>query len=86
MHPTAQTGVGANWNLRLPDLLAAITPDAGATIDPTPYAGNPGDQDRHDIPRIDLNFGVPDWFGTTGTHSSRLGTNDKITWSVEESS
>jgi uracil-DNA glycosylase len=81
-HPTAKTGVGANWNLHLPDMLAAITPDAGATTDATPYAGNPGAQNRADIPRTDLNFGVPDWFGTNGTRSTRDGTNDKITWSA----
>jgi len=82
IHPTAQSGIGANWNLHLPDMLAAITPDAGAMTDPTPYVGNPGTNNRADIPRLDLNFGVPDWFGTTGTHSDRNGTNDKITWSV----
>ena len=81
-HPTAKTGVGTNWNSHLADMLATITPDPGGLQDPTPYVGNPGKNNRADIPRMDLNFGVPDWFGTGGTHSTRGGTNDKITWSV----
>jgi hypothetical protein len=82
IHPTAKSGISANWNQSLPDMLAAITPEAGAPTDPTPIIGNLGAKDRADIPRTDLNFGVPDWFGTTGTHSDRNATNDKITWSV----
>jgi len=81
-HPTAKSGIGASWNAHLAGMLAAITPDPGGVQHPTPYVGNPGKNNRADIPRTDLNFGVPDWFGTGGTHSERGGTNDKITWSV----
>jgi hypothetical protein len=82
IHPTAKTGVGTNWNSHLADMLTAIAPDLGGVQDPTLYTDNPGANDRADIPRTDLNFGMPDWFGTGGTHSTRGGTNDKITWSA----
>lgn len=81
-HPTAPSGVGTNWNSHLPGLLAAVTADPGGVQDPTPYPGDPGANERANIPRHDLNFGVPDWFGTGGTRSTRGGTDDQITWSA----
>lgn len=83
VHPTAQSGITASWNANLPNLLAAITPDAGAAPDPSPYGAKLSSKDRADIPRRDLNFGIPSWHGTGGTHSKRGGTNTEITWSVK---
>ena len=80
-HPTAKGGVGTNWNSHLGDMIAKVTPDPGEMQDPTPYGDNLGKNDRVDIPRIDLNFGVPDWFGTGGTRSQRGGANNRIIWS-----
>lgn len=80
VHPTAQEGVTANWNSQLPAMRAAITPDAGMTSDTTPYGAKFKKTDRADIPRTDLNFGVPVWHGTQVTRSKRNGTNNEITW------
>lgn len=82
VHPTAQAGITASWNLQLVPMLAAITPDPGAPTDATPYKATFGAGDPAPIPRADLNFGIPDWHGTGGTHSTRGGSTTKITWSV----
>lgn len=81
-HPTASDGqVLASWNGQLSAIAAAISPDAGATVDLSdclPYT-DPGAY--ADIPRGDLPFGIPAFHGTGGgTHSQRNG-NTEIVWS-----
>jgi hypothetical protein len=85
VHPTAREGIIANWNQNLAGMLAAINPDPGSAPDPTPYGANFRARDRADIPRSDLPFGIPDWHGTGGTHSTRGGSNTRIAWNVEGS-
>ena len=70
-HPSARSGLQANWNQNLPQLLQAVTPEPGAVQDATPYGANFLPEDHAAIPRIDLPFGVPAWHGTGGTHSKR---------------
>lgn len=83
VHPTAQTGITASWNQNLPNMLNTISPDPGVSPNPTPYGAKLTTQDRADIPRFDLNFSIPDWHGTGGTHSSRGGSRTKITWTSD---
>ena len=80
VHPTARQGITANWNQNLPQMLAAIHPDPGSNPDPALYSADFTVQDQSDIPRFDLPFGIPDWHGTGGTHSTRGGSMTKIVW------
>ena len=86
-HPAADDRfVVDSWNEHLPAMLEAVTPDDGASDDdgapdPTPWSEPLGDGDMVDIPRFDLPFGVPDWHGADGGHSTRDG-NDKIVWNA----
>jgi len=80
VHPAAPpTMVTDDWNTELPILLGKIEPDVGETPDPTPYGPDWSPNDRADIPRRDLPFGVPDWLGTGGTKSKRDGPK-RIVW------
>lgn len=81
-HPSAQSGLTANWNSNLAVLLENITPDDASMVDPSPYSGNWNDANhRMDIPRFDLPYNTPHWHGTSGTNSRR-GPNrmTEITW------
>jgi hypothetical protein len=74
-HPSAQAGLINDCNTKLPVLLANITPDDPAIVDPTPYTGDwNNDTHRMDIPRFDLPYNLPHWHGTAGTNSNR-GSN-----------
>jgi len=81
-HPSARTGLTENWNTNLPLLIAGITPDDPAVVDPTPYSGEWNDNNhRMDIPRYDLPFNLPHWHGTSGTNSERGPDRiTEITW------
>jgi uracil-DNA glycosylase len=85
MHPTAPSGVAANWNSRLAAAQGAIAPDSDGHADPTPFS-TAAAIPATDIPRRDLPFGLPSWHGTGGaTHSQRgSGTSfeSKITWTA----
>ncbi|HKQ53116.1 MAG TPA: uracil-DNA glycosylase family protein, partial [Pyrinomonadaceae bacterium] len=72
-HPTAPSGVAANWNTRYAAAQSAIvTPDSGGAFDPTPYSTT-GPMPTTDVPRRDLPFGLPTWHGTGGvTRSQRV--------------
>jgi len=80
VHPTARQGITENWNQHLPQMLTAIHPDSGTNPDPALYGADLTAQDQADIPRFDLPFGIPDWHGTGGTHSTRGGSKIKIVW------
>lgn len=70
-HPTSPSGVAASWNSKLADALAAVSPDAGGTVDPTPFDTAAPSMPTADIPRFDLPFGTPSWLGTGGRTSSQ---------------
>ncbi len=81
-HPAASDNqVLASWNQHLPAMLAAVTPDAGAAADPTPWAAPLGAADMAPIPAFDVPFGVPAFHLSGGGHSNRNG-NDQIVWTA----
>jgi len=84
-HPTAQTGVAANWNSNFAAASHVIQPDSDGHVDATPY-NTTGPLPSTDVPRRDLPFGVPSWHGTGGgTRSQRnSGSNfeTQITWTA----
>jgi len=84
-HPTAQSGVAANWNNNFGSAHNAITPDGDGHVDSTPYSLS-APIPSTDVPRRDLPSGVPAWHGTGGsTRSQRTsGANfeTQITWTA----
>jgi uracil-DNA glycosylase len=81
-HPAAQEpDVNDSWNAALPGIQAVVDPDEDGVVDPNPYGQAFTPADEVTIPRFDLNFGVPDWHGVNGGHSSRDG-DDKIVWNA----
>lgn len=85
-HPTAPTGVAANWNSNLQAAANAIPPDPGATVDLTPYDTTAPNMPTTDVPRRDLPFGVPNFQGSGGGTRSQRGSGatfeTRITWSA----
>lgn len=80
MHPAAEeTNVIANWNQLLPNLRAAVTADDDGVVDPELFGASFTPDDRTPIPSFDFPFGVPEWHGRGGGHSSRDG-NKTILW------
>lgn len=80
VHPSAKTElVLNNWNQELSILLQIVEPEIGVTPNSTPYTLEWKPSDYMDIPRRDLPFGVPSWFGTQGTKSHRDGPK-RIIW------
>ncbi|MGH7541499.1 MAG: uracil-DNA glycosylase family protein, partial [Gemmatimonadota bacterium] len=81
-HPAAEDSlVIDSWNGNLPGLLSAVEPDDDGQPDATPYAAPLGAADMAPIPRFDLPFGIPDFHGVDGGHSTRDG-DDKIVWNA----
>jgi uracil-DNA glycosylase len=52
-----------DWNRVVTGLRAIITPDAGAGTNLPLYGAKFKETDYAAVPRLDLPFGVPDWFG-----------------------
>lgn len=68
-HPSAQTGLAANWNQHLGEAATNVTPDVPQDL--SPYSTS-GPLPTTDVPRRDLPFGIPPFLGTGGvTHSAR---------------
>jgi uracil-DNA glycosylase len=84
-HPTAPSGVAANWNSHFAAAQAVIAPDSDGHVDATPY-GTTGDMPHTDVPRRDLPFGLPSWHGTGGGTLSQRGSGanfeSQIVWSA----
>ena len=81
-HPAASDAlVVANWNELLPAMQAVVTADDDGVVDPTPFGPTLTAADLIPIPSFDMPFGVPDWHGKKGGHSTRNG-NKKIVWSA----
>ena len=86
-HPTAPSGVAANWNSQFAAASSAVASDPDGTVDSTPFSTTHPIQ-RTDVPRRDLPFGVPSWHGAgagRGTHSQRgAGSNfeSQILWTA----
>ena len=84
-HPTAPSGVPANWNSHFAAARAAIAPDSGGTVDATPYSTT-APMPTTNVPRRDLPFGVPSWHGTGGATRSFRGSGatfeTQITWNA----
>jgi hypothetical protein len=70
-HPTAPSGVAANWNSKLTAAAAAVSPDPDGTVDLTPFDTASPTMPTTDIPRYDLPFGTPPWHGTGGRTGSQ---------------
>jgi uracil-DNA glycosylase len=80
-HPSADEAlVLPNWNAALAPLHAALTPDAAALVDLTPYGTTFGADGSADIPRADLPFGLPVWHGTGGSTRSQRDGDAIIKW------
>jgi uracil-DNA glycosylase len=84
-HPTAQSGVQANWNNNLATASSHVAADSDGHVDLTLYntaAAIP----PTDIPRRDLPFGTPTWQGTGGNTRSVRGSGSlfetTITWTA----
>jgi uracil-DNA glycosylase len=84
-HPTAQSGVAANWNSHFAAAHAAIAADSDGHVDATPYSTTTA-LPATDIPRRDLPFGLPSWHGTGGgTRSQRASGSafeTQINWTA----
>lgn len=86
MHPTAPaaTKVLSDWNAKLSQIAANISPDPNGAQDLSPYSGsNFTATDLARIPLFDLPFGVPSWMGT-GDMATRKSTggNKAILWTA----
>lgn len=53
----------ADWNRVVTELRAIVTPDPGADTNLPLYGTKFTEADYAAVPRMDLPFGVPDWFG-----------------------
>ncbi|MDX5983868.1 uracil-DNA glycosylase family protein [Sphingomonas echinoides] len=84
-HPTAPSGVAANWNSHLAAAQNVIAPDSDGHVDTTPYSTS-GAMPHLDIPRRDLPFGLPAWHGAGGGTQSQRGAapnfESQIIWSA----
>ena len=84
-HPTAPSGVAADWNSHLAYAQSIIAPDVGGHVDSTPYDTTAA-MPSTDIPRRDLPFGLPAWHGTGGNTRSQRGSGaafeTQITWTA----
>jgi uracil-DNA glycosylase len=83
-HPTAPSGVAANWNSNLAAAISHVAPDFDGHPDATPYPAS-APIPSTDIPRRDLPFGLPSWHGAGGgTRSERVSTafETQITWTA----
>jgi len=84
-HPTAPSGVAANWNSHLASAQSTILPDSDGQVDTTPYITT-GAMPGTDIPRRDLPFGIPSWHGTGGATRSQRGSGanfeSQIIWTA----
>ena len=83
-HPTAHSGVAANWNDNFAAAHDAIMPDDDGQVDTTPY-GESGPMPTTDIPRNDLPFGLPTWHGAGGVTRSQRASESfetQITWTA----
>jgi uracil-DNA glycosylase len=84
MHPTAPSGVAANWNSHFAAAHGAIVADGDGTVNSTPYSTT-APLPSTDIPRRDLPFGLPAFHGAGGaTRSFRVSTafETQITWTA----
>lgn len=84
-HPSAanfgNTGMFAGWSSAVSTLAGAMSPDPGMTPDTTPYGTAFTPADVEDIPRRDLPWGIPDWFGRGGTtQSKREEAGKELCW------
>jgi uracil-DNA glycosylase len=52
-----------DWNRVVTALRAIVTPDEGAAINLPLYGAKFKEEDYAPVPRIDLPFGLPDWYG-----------------------
>jgi hypothetical protein len=81
-HPAARAAP-ENWNAHLGELDGLVQPDGKNRIDLAPFGEEFTLEDRLDIPRFDLPFGVPDWHGTPKGKSQRNGP-EEIIWKAPE--
>lgn len=84
-HPTAHSGVAANWNNGFAAAQGAIAADSDGQVDMTPYSTT-AVMPHTAVPRRDLPFGLPTWHGTGGGTQSRRGSGagfeQQIIWTA----
>ena len=81
-HPAAEEAdVIANWNQILPGLRGLVEPDEALGAETSLYGETFVPTDHASIPSIDLPFGLPDWHGQDGGHSTRDG-DKQIVWTA----
>jgi uracil-DNA glycosylase len=74
--PGSEKKMLTDWNRVVNELRAVVTPDAGAPATlPALYGDSFKESDYAPIPRIDLPFGVPDWFGDDSWFRAHRGAN-----------
>jgi uracil-DNA glycosylase len=81
-HPSYHSGGAAgekkmltDWNRVVTALRGIITPDEGASTTLPLYGNKFAEQDYAPIPRIDLPFGLPEWFGNDAFFRKKRGMN-----------
>jgi uracil-DNA glycosylase len=65
----------ADWNRVVTALREIISPDAGASTSLPLYGKKFAEADYAPIPKIDLPFGFPDWFGDDKSFRKKRGMN-----------
>ncbi len=84
-HPSAanfgNTAMFPEWSSAVATLAGVVAADPGMSSDLTPYGASFAPADAQDIPRRDLPWGIPDWFGRGGTtQSKREEAGKELCW------
>ncbi|RYZ22985.1 MAG: hypothetical protein EOO10_21335 [Chitinophagaceae bacterium] len=64
-----------DWNRVVTELRAVVPPDVGVTVDLPLYGSTFAESDYAPVPRFDLPFGLPEWFGDDRWFRSRRKMN-----------
>jgi len=87
-HPSARPAkkLLANWAEWLPRVRDAVTPDDDGDPSSPNYGDAFGDEEQPPIPRCDLPFGMPAWFGSKNLKTARRDGTDVIRWKTPANS
>jgi uracil-DNA glycosylase len=73
--PGSESKMLTDWNRVINELRAVITPDTGSPVDLPLYGTTFAESDYAPIPKTDLPFGLPDWFGDDTWFRAHRGMN-----------
>jgi uracil-DNA glycosylase len=73
--PGSEKKMLTDWNRVVNELRAVVTPDPGAKTDLPLYGDKFAEEDYAPIPKTDLPFGLPDWFGDDKWFRAHKGMN-----------